>query len=112
MGYTTAGGWTPDGTELYIDTMVESEGDSALATTADSGIGVFCDFHHGGMFHAMSLLFEERLGARLGAIAMRHFLINPTWRCQNACSYCWVQQTVRVRPELMNAPRTARTMSS
>ena len=35
---------------------------------------------------------------------MRHFLINPTWRCQNACSYCWVQQTVRVRPELMNAP--------
>ena len=65
MGYTTAGGWTPDGTELYIDAVVESEGDSALATTADSGIGVFCDFHHGGMFHAMSLLFEERLGARL-----------------------------------------------
>ena len=27
-------------------------------------------------------------------------LINPLWRCQNQCSYCWVEKTVRLRPEL------------
>ncbi len=26
---------------------------------------VFCDFHHGGLYHAMSLLFERRLGWEL-----------------------------------------------
>lgn len=26
---------------------------------------VFCDFHHGGLYHAMSLLFEKRLGWEL-----------------------------------------------
>ena len=31
---------------------------------------------------------------------MRHFLLNPTWRCHNRCSYCWVEQTVRLRSEL------------
>ena len=32
----------------------------------------------------------------------RHWLINPTWRCHNAgvCRYCWVNQTIRERPEL------------
>ena len=35
---------------------------------------------------------------------MRHYLINPTWRCQNKCSYCWMQQTVMGRPELVGAP--------
>ena len=34
---------------------------------------------------------------------MKHYLINPTWRCQNQCSYCWVQRTVRQRPELYHA---------
>jgi len=35
---------------------------------------------------------------------MKHYLINPLWRCQNQCSYCWVQQTVRQRPELYDVP--------
>jgi organic radical activating enzyme len=39
---------------------------------------------------------------------MSHYLINPTWRCQNACSYCWVRQTVLQRPELVHA--TERTL--
>jgi organic radical activating enzyme len=36
----------------------------------------------------------------------KHYLLNLTWRCQNAgvCSYCWVQQTVRQRPEMLDAP--------
>lgn len=35
----------------------------------------------------------------------KHYLINPTWRCHNAgvCRYCWVNQTVRERPELYHA---------
>ena len=40
---------------------------------------------------------------------MKHYLINPTWRCHNAgiCSYCWVTQTVRQRPEMLQAqPRS------
>lgn len=35
---------------------------------------------------------------------MKHYLINLTWRCQNSCSYCWVRQSVRQRPELTAAP--------
>lgn len=34
----------------------------------------------------------------------RHFLVNPTWRCQNRCSYCWMRQTVALRPDLYDAP--------
>ena len=34
---------------------------------------------------------------------MRHYLINPTWHCQNQCEYCWVERTVRLRPELFRA---------
>lgn len=34
---------------------------------------------------------------------MKHWLINPTWRCQNNCSYCWMKQTVAKRPELYTA---------
>ena len=30
---------------------------------------------------------------------MRHYLLNLTWHCQNECSYCWVERTVRLRPE-------------
>lgn len=32
---------------------------------------------------------------------MKHYLLNLTWRCQNKCSYCWVNQTVKARPELL-----------
>lgn len=35
---------------------------------------------------------------------MKHYLINLTWRCQNRCSYCWMQNTVGQRPELFGAP--------
>uniref|UniRef100_A0A6H1ZC39 Putative radical SAM superfamily protein n=1 Tax=viral metagenome TaxID=1070528 RepID=A0A6H1ZC39_9ZZZZ len=31
---------------------------------------------------------------------VKHYLINPTWRCHSRCSYCWVEQTVRLRSEL------------
>lgn len=34
---------------------------------------------------------------------MKHFLIQPTWRCQNRCSYCWVNQTVLTRPVMAAA---------
>lgn len=30
---------------------------------------------------------------------MRHFLINVLWPCNLKCSYCWVEHTVRARPE-------------
>lgn len=33
----------------------------------------------------------------------KHYLINPTWRCQNACTYCWVEQTVRKR-DIVSVP--------
>lgn len=35
---------------------------------------------------------------------MKHYLINLTWRCQNKCSYCWMQNTVGRRPDLLGAP--------
>ena len=31
---------------------------------------------------------------------MKHYLIQPTWRCHNHCSYCWVEQSVRLHPDL------------
>ena len=31
---------------------------------------------------------------------MKHYLIQPTWTCQNACSYCWVRTTVLTRPAM------------
>lgn len=34
---------------------------------------------------------------------MKHYLANVTWRCQNACPYCWVRQTVVQRSELYHA---------
>lgn len=34
---------------------------------------------------------------------MRHYLIQPTWRCQNKCSYCWMQATIGQRPDLLHA---------
>lgn len=36
----------------------------------------------------------------------KHYLINVTWRCPNAgiCRYCWVDHTIRQRPELLAAP--------
>lgn len=34
---------------------------------------------------------------------MRHWLIQPTWRCQNSCAYCWLNHTIRERPELYHA---------
>jgi MoaA/NifB/PqqE/SkfB family radical SAM enzyme len=34
---------------------------------------------------------------------MKHWLINPTWRCQNHCDYCWMQQSVGVRADLVAA---------
>jgi len=33
---------------------------------------------------------------------MKHYLIQPTWRCHNACPYCWVEQSVRIHPDLYN----------
>lgn len=36
-------------------------------------------------------------------MTVRHWLINPTWRCQNHCSYCWLNGSVRTRPEMMRA---------
>jgi organic radical activating enzyme len=35
---------------------------------------------------------------------MKHYLINPTWRCQNHCPYCWVRKSVKQRPEMVHAP--------
>lgn len=35
---------------------------------------------------------------------MSHYLMQPTWRCMNACSYCWCRKTVLTRPELVHAP--------
>ena len=35
---------------------------------------------------------------------MKHWLINPTWRCHSRCRYCWLNDTIRARPELLNAP--------
>lgn len=35
---------------------------------------------------------------------MKHYLIQPTWRCHNRCSYCWVNTTVLTRPEMQAAP--------
>lgn len=35
---------------------------------------------------------------------MKHFLLNITWRCQNDCSYCWMQRTVGKRPAMQSAP--------
>lgn len=32
-----------------------------------------------------------------------HLLMQPTWRCPNACPYCWVRQTVHTRPALLHA---------
>ena len=34
---------------------------------------------------------------------MRHFLLNLTWKCQNNCPYCWMQNTVGRRPEMLAA---------
>jgi len=34
---------------------------------------------------------------------MKHILICPTWACQNHCRYCWMDYTVRARPEMMDA---------
>jgi organic radical activating enzyme len=31
---------------------------------------------------------------------MRHYLINTTWKCQLACSYCWVRRHVNKQPGL------------
>ena len=39
---------------------------------------VFCDFHHGGLYHAMSLLFEKRLGWELYRPVGYDWL--PWWR--------------------------------
>ena len=36
-------------------------------------------------------------------MSLKHYLIAPTWRCQNSCSYCWVGKTVKTRPELYEA---------
>jgi hypothetical protein len=33
---------------------------------------------------------------------MRHFLINPTWRCMAACTYCWMHATIRPRPAMFS----------
>jgi hypothetical protein len=33
---------------------------------------------------------------------MRHYLIQPTWKCHNRCEYCWVEQSVRIHPDLYN----------
>lgn len=30
---------------------------------------------------------------------MKHYALHLLWACQNACSYCWVEQSVRTRPE-------------
>lgn len=35
---------------------------------------------------------------------MKHYLMMPTWRCQNACPYCWLNETVRTRRAMMRAP--------
>lgn len=35
---------------------------------------------------------------------MKHYLINITWRCQNNCPYCWLNDTVRQRTGMMAAP--------
>lgn len=32
---------------------------------------------------------------------MKHCLINLTWACHNSCVYCWVEQTVRTRSEMI-----------
>ncbi len=32
-----------------------------------------------------------------------HHLIQPTFRCQNHCMYCWLNDTIRARPEMMAA---------
>lgn len=34
---------------------------------------------------------------------MMHLLLNPTWRCQNQCSYCWLNDSIRAHPELLHA---------
>jgi len=34
---------------------------------------------------------------------MRHYLIQPTWRCHNRCFYCWVEQSVRIHRDLYTA---------
>jgi len=34
---------------------------------------------------------------------MTHILLNPTWSCVNKCAYCWLNSTIRKRPELLNA---------
>jgi organic radical activating enzyme len=35
-----------------------------------------------------------------GGYGMKHYLIQPTWRCHNNCAYCWVEQSVRIHPDL------------
>ncbi len=32
-----------------------------------------------------------------------HYLLNVTWRCQNRCRYCWLNPSVRTRPEMLDA---------
>ena len=34
---------------------------------------------------------------------MKHYLIQPTWRCHNRCEYCWVEQSVRINADLYYA---------
>ncbi|MFA6135636.1 MAG: radical SAM protein, partial [Phycisphaerae bacterium] len=31
---------------------------------------------------------------------MKHYLLNPTWRCQLHCSYCWVRKHINKVPAL------------
>mgnify|MGYP000141370441 CR=1 FL=1 len=32
-----------------------------------------------------------------------HLCINPTWKCQNNCRHCWLNHSIRQRPQLLNA---------
>ena len=34
---------------------------------------------------------------------MHHYLLNVTWKCQNNCPECWMQNTVGRRPEMLSA---------
>jgi len=38
-----------------------------------------------------------------GGAVVKHWLINVTWRCQNRCSYCWLNNSIRTRPEMLMA---------
>lgn len=38
-----------------------------------------------------------------GDRGMKHYAAHLLWACQNHCSYCWVEQSVRLRPEQYKA---------